>query len=114
MSEHPHDLEALPRFPLLPAPVGRRARRFGRGMEIPSGPLAFASRHEAVPLSELEKAILIAARTGVSGWNFGVPFGPEQPSEHGQFTHRFTGGPPRRRRASARRSSSTPTTTGPT
>ena len=60
-------------------------------MEIPSGPLAFTSRHEPLPLTELEKAILIAAGTGVSGWNFGVPFGPAQPSEHGQFTQRFTG-----------------------
>jgi hypothetical protein len=70
---------------------GRRARRFGLGMEIPSGPLAFRSRREPVPLSALEKAILIAAGTGVSGWNFGVPFGPARPAEHGQFTERFTG-----------------------
>jgi hypothetical protein len=86
-----HDLAGLLQFPLMHALFGRRARRFGLGMEIPSGPLAFRSRHEPVPLSELEKAVLIAAGTGVSGWNFGVPFGPARASEHGQFTQRFTG-----------------------
>jgi hypothetical protein len=87
----PHDLGELQHFPLMHALFGRRARRFGLGMEIPSGPLAFRSRHEPVPLSELEKAVLIAAGTGVSGWSFGVPFGPARPTEHGQFTQRFTG-----------------------
>ncbi|TVP56424.1 MAG: hypothetical protein EA351_07845 [Gemmatimonadales bacterium] len=81
----------LQRFPLMQALFGRRARRFGMGMEIPSGPLAFRSRHDPLPLSELETAVLIAAGTGVSGWNFGVPFGPRRPSEHGHFTHRYTG-----------------------
>jgi hypothetical protein len=88
---HHHDLDGLQQFPLMQALFGRRARRFGLGMQIPSGPLAFRSRREPVPLSELEKAILIAAGTGVSGWNFGVPFGPARPLEHGQFTQRFTG-----------------------
>ncbi|MFW6010330.1 MAG: hypothetical protein ACOC9H_00275 [Gemmatimonadota bacterium] len=91
MSETPNPLEGLQRFPLMQALFGRRARRFGLGMEIPSGPLAFRSRHEPRPLSELETAVLVAAGTGVSGWNFGVPFGPAQPSEHGPFTQRFTG-----------------------
>ena len=91
MPDHPHGLEDLKHFSLMHALFGRRARRFGLGMEIPSGPLTFASRREAIPLSELEKALLIAAGTGVSGWSFGVPFGPARPSEHGQFTQRFTG-----------------------
>jgi hypothetical protein len=91
MSRHAAQLDELRNFPLFHALFGRRARRFGLGMEIPSGPLAFRSRHEAVPLSELETALLIAAGTGVSGWNFGVPFGPAQPQEHGRFTQRFTG-----------------------
>ena len=91
MPADPHGLEELRRFPLMHALFGRRARRFGLGMEMPSGPLAFKSRHAPIPLSELETAVLLAAGTGVSGWNFGVPFGPARPSEHGQFTHRFTG-----------------------
>jgi hypothetical protein len=38
-------------FPLLEAMYGRRARRFGMGMEIPSGPLAFRSSFEPAPLT---------------------------------------------------------------
>lgn len=91
MSITQNPLAELQQFPLMQALFGRRARRFGMGMEIPTGPIAFQSRHEPRPLSELEKAVLIAAGTGVSGWNFGVPFGPAQPVEHGQFTQRFTG-----------------------
>jgi hypothetical protein len=91
MPSAPHGLDELRDFPLMQAIFGRRARRFGLGMEIPSGPLAYVSQREPVPLSELEKALLIAAGTGVSGWNFGVPFGPARPAEHGHFTQRFTG-----------------------
>jgi hypothetical protein len=82
---------ALLEFPLLEALLGRRARRFGMGMELPSGPLAFKSDHDPLPLTELERAILVAAGTGVSGWSFGVPYGPRTPDAHGEFTLRFTG-----------------------
>jgi hypothetical protein len=85
-----HVMDAF-EFPLMRALFGRRARRFGLGMEIPSGPLAFKSRREPQPLSELERALLIAAGTGVSGWNFGVPFGPRTPDAHAEYTVRFTG-----------------------
>jgi hypothetical protein len=77
--------------PLLHAIFGRRSRRFGLGMEIPSGPLAFRSDAEPVPLSELERSLLIAAATGVSGWSFGIPYGPDRPNAHGHYTVRFTG-----------------------
>jgi len=78
-------------FPLLQAIFGRRARRFGMGMEIPTGPLAFRSNRDPVPLTELERTLLVAAATGVSGWSFGVPFGPRTPDSHAEFTLRFTG-----------------------
>ena len=78
-------------FSLMEAIFSRRSRRFGLGMEIPSGPLSFKSRKDPVPLTELEKYILVAAATGVSGWNFGVPFGPNSPDSHADFTVRFTG-----------------------
>jgi hypothetical protein len=81
----------LMQFPFVQALFGRRARRFGLGMEIPSGPLAFKSKKEPIPLSETEQMILVAAATGVSGWNFGVPFGPRTPDAHAEFTVRFTG-----------------------
>lgn len=81
----------LTEFPLFDAIAGRRARRFGLGMEVPSGPLAFRSAAEPLPLTERERSILVAAGTGVSGWSFGVPFGPDRPSEHAHYTQRFTG-----------------------
>ncbi len=84
-------LQELLNFPLIAAIFGRRSRRFGLGMEIPSGPLAFKSRHEPVPLSELEQALLVAAATGVTGWNFGVPFTSHRPKEYAHYTERFTG-----------------------
>ncbi|MBD3896883.1 hypothetical protein IEI94_13565 [Halomonas sp. ML-15] len=86
-----HPLNSLAQFPLLEAIFGRRARRFGLGMELPSGPLAYTSLHEPVPLSELETSILLAVGTGVSGWHFGVPFGPDRPDQHAHYSVRFTG-----------------------
>lgn len=84
-------LETLLEFPLMQALFGRRARRFGLGMEIPSGPLAFRSEKDPLPLTELEQMILVAAATGASGWSFGLPFGPRTPESHAEFTLRFTG-----------------------
>jgi hypothetical protein len=91
MDKQLNALNQLTQFPLLEAIFGRRARRFGRGMEIPSGPLAYKSKLEPSPLSELEQSILIAVGTGVTGWNFGVPYGPDRPNEHAHYTQRFTG-----------------------
>ena len=91
MTNRPTRLETFLEFPLIQALFGRRARRFGLGMEIPSGPLAFKSEEGPLPLTELEQMILVAAATGVSGWNFGVPFGPRTPESHAEFTLRFTG-----------------------
>lgn len=91
MTTQLNTLTELFEFPLMQALFGRRARRFGLGMEIPSGPLAFKSRFAPQPLSELEQTVLIAAGTGVSGWNFGVPFGPRTPEAHAEYTQRFTG-----------------------
>jgi hypothetical protein len=78
-------------FSLFDAIAGRRSRRFGLGMEIPSGPLAHTSEADPLPLSELERSILAAAGTGVTGWSFGVPFGPDRPEKHAHYTQRFTG-----------------------
>ena len=91
MTTRPTRLETLLEFPLMQALFGRRARRFGLGMEIPSGPLAFRSEKDPLPLTELEQTILVAAATGVSGWTFGLPFGPRTPESHAEFALRFTG-----------------------
>jgi hypothetical protein len=47
-------LRALAAFPLVEALFGRRSRRFALGGAIPDGPLAYRSRREPLPLSELE------------------------------------------------------------
>ena len=67
-------LQELATFPLLDALYGRRSRRFGLGMTIPDGPLAFQSKREPKPLSKLERSVIIAAGAGLSGWNLGIPY----------------------------------------
>ena len=53
-------------FPALDAIFMRRARRFALGATI-TGPLAYESKKEPVPLAIEEEAILIAAATGITG-----------------------------------------------
>jgi hypothetical protein len=57
-------------FPLIEALYGRRARRFSLGASIPDGPLAFSSRHDPLPLSELEQLMVLTAAGGSTGWHF--------------------------------------------
>lgn len=47
---------------------GRRSRRFGLGMKMATGPMAYESRHEGVPLTEEEEALLAFAACGVTGY----------------------------------------------
>ena len=54
-------------YPLLSALRERRSRRFGLGMKMPGGPLAYVSRHPAVALTESEEATLVFAACGVTG-----------------------------------------------
>jgi hypothetical protein len=63
----PSLLDALSTFPLLTALRDRRSRRFGLGMKMPSGPLAFESRYKPVPLTEQEEAALVFAACGITG-----------------------------------------------
>jgi hypothetical protein len=62
----PEALEAAFSFPALEAIFTRRARRFALGAEL-TGPLAYRSEQEPVPLALEEEAILVAAATGVTG-----------------------------------------------
>jgi hypothetical protein len=48
--------------------LGRRSRRFGLGMKMPLGPLAFTSRHAPRPLTEDEEAALAFAAAGITGY----------------------------------------------
>jgi hypothetical protein len=52
-------------YPLLSALFGRRARRFGLGMSIPDGPLAYTSQHEPIPLNDLERTLLGESAGGI-------------------------------------------------
>src|ERR1051326_706761 len=57
----------LPEYPLLTALRERRSRRFGLGMKIPGGPLAYESKHKAQPLTEDEEAAMVFAACGITG-----------------------------------------------
>jgi hypothetical protein len=56
-------------FGLVEALMGRRARRVFMGAEIPDGVLAYKSRYQPVPLSELEKLLVVTACGGNTGWH---------------------------------------------
>src|ERR1019366_9044210 len=53
-------------YPLLTALRERRSRRFGLGMKIPAGPLAYESKHKPRPLTEDEEASLVFAACGIT------------------------------------------------
>lgn len=57
-------------FPLVEALYGRRSRRFSLGASIPDGPLAFTSRHEPLPLTDLEQMLVLTATGGNTGWHY--------------------------------------------
>ncbi len=69
---HPLEREALEellKFPLTEALFGRRSRRFALGGELPEGPLAYRSRYQPYPLSELERLLILTTVGGLTGWH---------------------------------------------
>ncbi len=54
---------------LMDALLGRRSRRFFRGAEIPDGVFKYKSRFPAVPLSETETLLVVAACGGNTAWH---------------------------------------------
>lgn len=58
----------LARYPLLEALIERRSRRFGGGMSLNGGPLAYHSRCAPEPLGLEEEAALAFAGCGVTGF----------------------------------------------
>lgn len=56
-------------FGLVEALLGRRSRRFFRGATIPDGVFAYQSKQEPLPLSELEKLLVVTACGGKTGWH---------------------------------------------
>jgi hypothetical protein len=59
------------KFPLSEA-AGRHARRFCVGAEIPDGVLSFRSKHDPLPLSEIEQSLLLSYMGGVTGWHLAI------------------------------------------
>jgi hypothetical protein len=60
--------ERLAQYSLLEALLARRSRRFGKGMRLNGGPLAYESAHEPEPLRLAEEAPLAFAACGVTGY----------------------------------------------
>ena len=54
---------------LVDALLGRRSRRFFIGAEIPDGVFKYKSRFEPVPLTELEKLLVVSACGGNTSWH---------------------------------------------
>ena len=65
-------LKEINDFPLFKALFNRRSRRFGWGMEIPHGPLQYKSTLPASPIDDFERAVILAAGLGASGWHHGI------------------------------------------
>ena len=59
--------DSFAQFPLLDALRSRRSRRFGLGMKMPAGPLAYESRHKPVSLTDHEIGALVFAACGITG-----------------------------------------------
>ena len=66
----PPGIEDVLNFPLSAALFGRRARRFSLGASLPDGPLAYTSRHDPLPLDELEQMLVLTAAAGNTGWHY--------------------------------------------
>ena len=73
MPDLPRGLGEVAGFPLIEAIHGRRSRRFAKGASIPDGPLAYTSKHEPAPLSELEQMLLLTTVAGNTGWSNLIP-----------------------------------------
>ncbi len=64
----PEPEKPLTHSSLLDALLARRSRRFGKGMRLNGGPLAYESAHEPAPLSLVEEAVLAFAACGITGY----------------------------------------------
>ena len=57
-------------FGLVESLLDRRSRRFFMGAEIPDGVFAYKSHHDILPLSELEKLLVVTACGGNTNWHY--------------------------------------------
>jgi len=56
-------------FGLIEALLGRRSRRFFKGAEIPDGVFAYKSLQKPVPLTDVEKMLVVSACGGNTSWH---------------------------------------------
>ncbi|EFK07436.1 conserved hypothetical protein [delta proteobacterium NaphS2] len=56
-------------FNLIEALLGRRSRRFFMGAEIPDGAFQYTSSHQSLPLTDLEKMLIVSACGGNTSWH---------------------------------------------
>jgi hypothetical protein len=68
--DFPPGFQDLLTFGFVEALLGRRSRRFFMGAEIPDGVFAYSSRHKPLPLTELEKMLIVSACGGSTSWNY--------------------------------------------
>ncbi len=82
------------RYPLLDALIERRSRRFGKGMYLDGGPLAYRSGRPPQPLTMDEEAALAFAACGITGHALAeLPYqsGEEAESGSGNILIHLTG-----------------------
>jgi hypothetical protein len=70
MEKLPAGFKEMLSFGLIDALLGRRSRRFFMGAEIPDGVFAYKSRHKPLPLTELEKLLVVAACGSNTSWHY--------------------------------------------
>jgi hypothetical protein len=71
MKKHPlpPGFQDMVSFSFIEALLGRRSRRFFRGAEIPDGIFEYTSRSKPVPLTELEKMLVLSVCGGNTSWH---------------------------------------------
>jgi hypothetical protein len=79
-STQPPGFQDLATFGLIESLLGRRSRRFFQGAEIPDGVFKYKSKHKHMPLSDLEKMLVLSACGGNTSWHHmiyrGSPYAP--------------------------------------
>jgi len=63
-ADAPLGFQDMMAFGLVEALLGRRSRRVFIGAEIPDGVFAYSSKADPVPLSDLERYLVVAASAG--------------------------------------------------
>ena len=68
-NDFPPGFQDMISFGFMDALLGRRSRRFFMGAEIPDGVFAYNSRHKPLPLTDLEKILIVSACGGNTSWH---------------------------------------------